>query len=80
MENKPILLCIAKNHAELIIKKSLLESNDIPYLIVNENICGHLGIGITGSGFGEESGRVEIHVLDTDYDRAHLAISTACEA
>jgi hypothetical protein len=80
MENKPILLCIVKNHAELIIKKSLLESNDIPHFIVNENICGHLGLGITGSGFGDESGRVQILVLDSDYDRAIQTISTSCEA
>jgi hypothetical protein len=78
MENNNItaLLYTAKNESDLLIKTSILESENIYFILKNYNSQDLFGIGKMGASFNLAVGNPEIWVSQDDYEHALALIDT----
>ena len=77
MENQELVLVYTANsYSDYLLAVSLLEEENIPFLVKNEGVQSLFGAGIVGAGFNPITGPIELHVQSADAERAVEILAT----
>ncbi len=77
MENQELVLVYTANsYSDYLLAVSLLEEENIPFLVKNEGVQSLFGLGVVGTGFNPVTGPIELHVQGEDAERAVEILSS----